>query len=369
MVAWTSKDMLGIDPNVICHRLNDEKAAAAVEEILKLKEAGHIREIQYPEWLANVVMVKKASGKWRMCEDFTYLNTACPKDSYPLPDIDTLVDRVSGCGLLSFMDAYSEYNQIRMHPEDEDKTAFMGTKANFCYRVMPFGLKNAGATHQRMIDMILQPMLRRNVEAYVDDMVVTSVSGGKHVDDLQELFDTINKYQLRLNPKKCVFGVKAGKFLGFTLTERGIEANPDKCMAIINMKSPNCIREVQQLTGQMAALARFLVKSGDKGRPYFQCLQKNKTFQWTPECEQAFLELKKYLSQPPVLSRPEVDLPLQMYIIVTEQAISSVLVQEKEGVQRPIYFVSRLLRGPKKRYPILEKAALAIVITARKLRP
>ncbi|XP_027905968.1 uncharacterized protein LOC114165580 [Vigna unguiculata] len=374
--AWTARDMPGINPDVICHRLNvnpgakakvqrrrrlnEEKAEAAAGEILKLQEAGHIKEIQYPEWLANIVMVKKANGKWRMCVDFTNLNTACPKDSYPLPNIDTLVDRVSGCGLLSFMDAYSGYNQIRMHPEDEDKTAFMGIKANFCYLVMPFGLKNAGATYQRMMDRILQPMLGRNVEAYVDDMVVTSTREGSHADDLQELFDTINKYQLRLSPEKCVFGVKAGKFLGFMLTERGIEANPDKCMTIINMKSPSSVCEVQQLTGRMAALARFLARSGDKGHPYFQCLQKNNKFPWTPDCEQAFTELKEYLCRPPVLSRPELGIPLQMYITVTEYAISSVLVQEKEGAQRPIYFVSRLLRGAEKRYPTLEKAALAI---------
>jgi len=332
-------------------------------------EAGHIIEIQYLEWLANVVMVKKASGKWRMCVDFTNLNTTCPKDSYPLPNIDALVDRASGCGLLSFMDAYSGYNQIRMHPEDEDKTAFMGSKANFCYQVMPFGLKNAWTTYQRMMDRILQPMLGRNVEACVDDMVVTSANIKDHTRDLQELFDTINKHQLRLNPENCVFGVKAGKFLGFMLTERGIEANPDKCMAIINMKSPKCVREVQQLTSRMATLTRFLAKSGKKGHLFFQCLKKNEKFQWTSECKQAFFELKEYLSRPLVLTRPVLGFPLQLYLIVTEQAISSVLIQEKEGVQRPVYFVSRLLHGAEKWYPILEKAALIIVVTARKLRP
>jgi len=314
-------------------------------------------------------MVKKTNGKWRMCVDFTDLNAACPKDSYPLPNIDSLVDRVSGCGFLSFMDAYSGYNQIRMHPEDEDKTAFMGTKANFCYRVMPFGLKNVGATYQRMMDTILQPMLGRNVEAYVDDMVVTSTNEKEHSGDLQELFDTINKYHLRLNSEKCVFGVKAKKFLGFMLTERGIEANPDKCATIINMKSPSCVREVQQLTGRMAALARFLAKSGDRGRPYFQCLKKNERFQWTPECEQALLEVKEYLSRPLVMSRPEANLPLLLYIAVTEHAISSVLVQERNGVQRPIYFISRLLHGKESRYPMPEKVALAVVVSARKLRP
>jgi len=367
--AWSARDMPGIDPDILCHRLNinpqskpriqrrrrlnEEKSRAATAEIKKLTEAGHIKEIQYPEWLANIVMVKKANGKWRMCVDFTDLNLACPKDSYPIPNRDILVDRVSGCGLLSFMDAYSGYNQIRMHPADEDKTAFMGTKSNFCYKVMPFGLKNAGATYQRMMDRILQPLLGKNVESYVDDMVVTSTGNESHATDMQEIFSTINKYQLKLNPEKCVFGVKAGKFLGFMLTERGIEANPDKCQAIINMKSPSCVKEVQQLTGRMAALSRFLAKSGDKGHPYFQCLKKNEKFQWTPECEDSFLQLKSYLSRPPVLSRPEKGHPLQLYVTVTEHAISSVLVQERE----------------ERRYPILEKAALAVVISARKLRP
>nr|KYP55944.1 Transposon Ty3-I Gag-Pol polyprotein [Cajanus cajan] len=136
-------------------------------------------------------MVRKSSGKWRMCTDFTDLNKACPKDSYPLPNIDCLVDGASGYELLSFMDAYSGYNQIRMHPADEDKTAFIADQANFCYRVMSFGLKNTGETYQRLMDKVLVNQLGRNVEAYVDDMVVKSESVNRHFGDLQELFDTI----------------------------------------------------------------------------------------------------------------------------------------------------------------------------------
>jgi len=211
-----------------------------------------------------------------MCVDFTNLNNACPKDLYPLPNIDALIDSASGCALLSFLDAYSGYNQIKMHSLDEDKTAFMGGTANYYYRVMSFGLKNAGATYQRLMDRILVSMLGRNVHAYVDDMVVTSVEEKQHQGDLEEFFVTINKYKLKLNPKKCVFRVKAGKFLGFLLTERGIETNPDKCAAIINMRSPSNVKEVQRLTGRMTALSRFLAKSGDRDFPYFQCLKKNK---------------------------------------------------------------------------------------------
>ena len=189
------------------------------EETQKLLSAGHIREIQYPEWLANVVLVKKANGKWRMCVDFTDLNKACPKDSYPLPSIDALVDSASGCKVLSFPDAFSGYNQIKMHPRDESKTAFMTETCSYCYKVMPFGLKNAGATYQRLMDKVLVPMLGRNVYAYVDDTVVASQDRAQHMAYLEELFVTISKYHLKLNPEKCVFGVEAGKFLGFLLTE------------------------------------------------------------------------------------------------------------------------------------------------------
>ena len=221
-------------------------------------KAGHIREIQYPEWLSNVVLVKKANGKWRMCVDFTDLNKACLKDSYPLPSIDALVESASGCRLLTFLDAFSGYNQIMMHPRDECKTTFMAEMSCYCYKVVPFRLKNAGATYQSLMDRVLAPMLGRNVQAYVDDMVVPSQQREQHVADLEELFTIIAKYRLKLNLEKCVFGLEANKFLGFLLIERGIEANPEKCAAILAMRSPISVKEVQQLTGRMAALSRFV---------------------------------------------------------------------------------------------------------------
>jgi len=382
--AWVALDMLGIDPDFLCHHLamdpqvrpirqrrrkfNEEKRQAIKEETQKLLTAGHIREIQYPEWLANVVLVKKSSGKWRMCVDFTDLNKAYPKDSYPLPSIDALVDSASGCKLLSFLDAFSGYNQIKMHPMDEEKTAFMTERSCYCYRVMPFGLKNAGATYQRLMDKVLAPMLGRNVQAYVDDMVVTSLEKDKHVADLEELFITIVRYKLKLNPEKCVFGVEAGKFLGFLLSERGIEANPEKCAAILPMMSPTTVKEVQQLMGRMAALSRFVSASGEKGQPYFQCLKRNNRFVWTKECEEAFVKLKGYLASPPVLCKPQAATPLRLYFAITERAISAVLIQDQDQIQRPIYFVSKVLQGPEVRYQALEKAALAVVFSARRLR-
>jgi len=147
--------------------------------------------------------------------------------------------------MLNFLDVFSGYNQIKMHPRDECKTAFMTELSCYCYTVMPFGLKNAGTTYQRLMDRVLALMIGQNVQAYVDDMVVTSQVKEQHVADLEELFKTIAKYRLKLNPETCVFGVEAGKFLVFLLTERGIEANPEKWTTILAMRSPSSVKEVQ----------------------------------------------------------------------------------------------------------------------------
>ena len=161
--AWKQDDMGGIDPTIITHRLNaspsfkpvkqkrrsfvPEGQKAINKEVDKLLQAGAIREVEYPEWLANVVLVKKENGKWRLCIDFTNINKACPKDSFPLPRIDLIVDATAGHELLSFMDAFSGYNQISMDPDEQEKTSFVTAQGTYCYHVMPFGLKNVGATY------------------------------------------------------------------------------------------------------------------------------------------------------------------------------------------------------------------------------
>ena len=259
-----------------------EKDNAIKEEVQKLTLAKFIREVYYPDWLANVVMVRKANGKWRMCVDFTDLNKACPKGSYPLPRIDQLVDSTAGHKLLSFMDTFSRYNQIRMDETDQEKTSFVTSQGLFCYKVMPFGLKNAGATYQRLVNHMFCPQIGRNVEVYVDDILVKSQNEEIHLNDLQETFDTLRQYNMKLNPSKCAFGVSSGKFLGFMVSHRGIEANPNKIQAILDMKPPQNVKEVQSLTGQVAALNRFVSKTTDKCLPFFRVLKK--AFEWTNDC-------------------------------------------------------------------------------------
>ena len=260
-----------------------------MDEVNKLLAANFIREVHYPEWLANVVMVKKANGKWRMCVDFTDLNQVCLKDSFSLPRIDQLVDSTAGHKLLTFMDAFSGYNQILMAEEDQEKTAFVTSQGLYCYKVMPFGLKNAGVTYQRLVNQIFKKQIGRNVEVYVDDMLVKSRKEEDHLDDLRETFNTLRQYHMKLNPSKCAFGVSSGKFLGFIVSQRGIEAKPEKVRAILEMSSPRTTKKVQSLTGRVAALNRFVSKATDKCLPFFKTLKK--AFAWTNEYEVAFQEI------------------------------------------------------------------------------
>ena len=225
-----------------------EQDNAINEEVQKLTTSKFIREVYYPDWLANVVMIKKANGKWRICVDFTDLNKACLKDSYPLPRINQLVDSIMGHKLLSFMDAFSGYNQIRMDKVDQEKTSFITSQCQFCYKVMPFKLKNAGATYQRLVNHMFHPQIGQNMKVYVDDMLVKSLDEEKYLDDLQETFDTFKRYNMKLNLSKCSFEVSSGKFLEFMVSYKGIEANPDKIQTILNMEPPRNIKEVQPLT-------------------------------------------------------------------------------------------------------------------------
>jgi hypothetical protein len=165
---------------------------------------------------------------------------------------------------------------------------------------MPFGLKNAGATFQRLMNKMFREQIGRNMEVYVDDILVKNILSIDHVSNLQEAFRILKQYQMKLNPAKCAFGVSSGKFLGFMVSSLGIEANPKKIQAVLDMQSPRNINQVQQLTGKITALNRFISRSTDKCLPFFSVLKK--AFKWSEDCEKAFEQLKKYLSSPPLLS-------------------------------------------------------------------
>jgi len=245
----------------------------------------------------------------------------------------------------------------------------MTDKANYCYKVMSFGLRNAGATFQRLMDKVFKSEIGKTIEVYVDDMEVKSTKEEDHQSSLNKIFDLLSRHDIKLNPGKCSFGVQTGKFLGFMLTRRRIDVNPEKCKVIMDMRSSVDAKEVQKLTGRIASLTRFLSCSADKNLPFFQLLRKNEKFCWTEDCEGAFQKLKEFLTTPPIPVKPKLGTPLIIYLAVSENTCSSVLVQEVGKEQKPVYFISKVLHGAEVRYQKIEKVALAIISSATKLRP
>ncbi|KAF5796121.1 putative nucleotidyltransferase, Ribonuclease H [Helianthus annuus] len=289
-----------------------------------------IREVKFPRWLANVVVVQKKNGKWRVCVDYTDLNKSCPKDPFPLPHIDSMVDATAGHEMLTFMDAFSGFQQIQMEPSDQEDTTFMTPTGIYCYTAMPFGLKNAGATYQRLVNMMFKDKLGETMEVYIDDMVVKSKKAEDHLRDIKGAFDILDQYNMKLNPAKCHFGVGAGKFLGYMVTKRGIEASPEQIKAILDIKSPSNMKDVQRLTGRVAALNRFISRSSKKCKEFYDILKKNKKFEWGEKHEAALQDLKQYLSTAPLLMKPEDGEPLSLYLAVSGNAVSAVLVKDHE---------------------------------------
>ncbi|PKU59525.1 RNA-directed DNA polymerase [Dendrobium catenatum] len=203
-------------------RMRLEIEQQVISKVKKLAEAGFIREEQYPSWVASVVPVRKKNGQIRICVDYRDLNKACPKDEFPLPIPELMVDISSSHAIFSFMDGSSGYIQIKMAPEDERNTAFRTPIGIFYYKVMPFGLKNAGATYQRAMTRIFDDLIYNQVECYIDDLVVKSKVKEAHLYDLRVVFERLRCYDLKMNPLKCAFGVTSGKFLGFVVRHRGI---------------------------------------------------------------------------------------------------------------------------------------------------
>ncbi|GJV73641.1 reverse transcriptase domain-containing protein [Tanacetum coccineum] len=311
---------LNVNPSLdpVCQKrrtFSPEKSGAVTKEVTEWVKAGIVRPVKYPTYISNPVLVKKCDGSWRMCIDFKNLNSACPKDYYPLPNIDCKVEAVMGLGTRRFLDAYKVIIKSKWQRRTNDKTSFLHGEGNV--------------------------LIGRNLEAYVDDMVIKSKEETGLLTDIAETFEGLKTINMKLNPKKCSFGVEEGKFLGYMVTSEGIRANPKKTKAISDLQSPKTLKEMQSLSGKLASLNRFLAKSAERALPFFNTL-KNITkenrheFRWTTEAEEAFQQMKKYLY--------------------------------RNGRQCPVQYVSRTLNEAERNYSPLEKLALSLVNMTRRLR-
>ena len=238
---------------------------------------------------------------------------------------------------MSFLDAFQGYHQIPLALDDQEKTSFVTPIGNYHYKVMPFSLKNAGSIYQRIMTKMFESQMDKNIEVYIDDIVVKSKIVSEHIGDLTNIFKILRGHKLCLNASKCSFGVGSSKFLGYMVTHRGIEVNPDQVKVINNLQPPRNPKEVQKLTRITATLNRFISRSADRYRPFFLLMNKWKGFEWTKECARAFQQLKEYLSHPPIMSNPEIDEVLFAYIAVAPYAVSLVLIRVDNGRQRPVY--------------------------------
>uniref|UniRef100_A0A2N9F794 RNA-directed DNA polymerase n=1 Tax=Fagus sylvatica TaxID=28930 RepID=A0A2N9F794_FAGSY len=338
--AWQYDEMPGIDPKLVAHSLNVEPGTRPVvqsmrtfhpeveaqitQEVKKLLAAGFIKPIQHPRWLSNIVPVKKKNGQIRCCVDFRNLNKACPKDEFPLPNMDLLIDSAAG------------------HAMDAEKTAFRTPIGNFYYTVMPFGLKNAGATYQRTMTAMFHDMMHREIEDYVDDIVVKSKTRGDHFSILKKVFERCRLYKLKMNPLKCAFGVSAGKFLGFLVHRRGIDVDPARSSAIATMKPPTTHKELKSFLGKLSYIRRFI--------PGLAAVQ-------------------NIMTKLPTVCAPISGKSLRLYLASNSQAIGALIAQENDnGVEQPIYYVSRTLKDAESRYSGAERSCLALIYASQRLR-
>ena len=234
---------------------------------------------------------------------------------------------------------------------------------------MPFGLKNAGATYQRAATTLFHDMMHRDVEVYVDGMIVKSWNRADHLAALQRFFDRIRQFRLRLNPKKCTYWVTSGKLLGHMVSERGIEVDPDKIKAILDTPAPRIEKEVRGFLGRLMYISRFIARLIDICEPIFRLLRKSQRTVWDDQCQRAFEKIKEYLLSPPVLVPPTPGHPLLLYLSVSDIALGCMLAQLDDlGKERAIYYLSKRMLEYKTRYIVIERYCLALVWATRRLR-
>jgi hypothetical protein len=261
-----------------------------------------------------------------------------------------------------------------MKESDQLATSFITPFGMYCYATMPFVLRNAGATHQRCMQHVFGDHIGRTVEAYVDDIVVKTRKADDLVNDLRVAFDCLRANGVKLNPEKCVFGVPRGMLLGYIVSQRGIEPNPEKVTALERMGPIRDLKGFQKVLGCLATLSRFISRLGEKGLPLYRLLKKHERFSWTVEAQEALDKLKATLARAPILTPPQDGEPLYLYVAATTQVVSAVIVVEhtEEGhalpVQRPVYYISEVLSETKARYPQIQKLLYTVVLARCKLR-
>jgi hypothetical protein len=375
--AWSYEEMPGIDPKIVEHEIttypnaksvqqklhpvNPKKVTAIKVEVEKLLKEGFIFPIHLTQWMSNPVLVNKKQSTIRVCTDFYDLNKACPKDNFPTPFINQIVDECASCEAFSFMDGFSGYNQIQIKPKDQHKTAFICPWGTFVYRKMSFGMKKVGATFQWAMSFSFHD-IKHIIEAYLDDLASRSRKRSDHPTHLRLIFERCRYFRIRLNPNKCSFCVTSSRLLGFIVSTIGIMFDPIKVEAIFQLPPPCTILQLQSLQGKANFLRRFMENYVEITKGFMHLLKKYVPFHWDDAAQISFEALKHSLTTTPLLRPPNYNKDFLLYLVAAESTIGMVLVQEDDFLSKyVIYYLSRGLVGPEINYSHIKKLTLVAV--------
>ena len=369
-----SKTDLG-KTNIVSHKINTgdarpikqqprriplHKKEAAREEVQRMLKAGII-EPSSSAWSAPIVLVTKKDGSIRYCIDYRKLNEVTQKDSYPLPRIDDSLDALRGSQWFSCLDLASGYWQVTMDSKDKEKTAFVTTHGFYQFKVMPFGLCNAAATFERLMENVLAGLNFEICLLYIDDIIVYSKDFHSHVNHLDAVLQRLQEAGLKVSPKKCDFFKDQVAFLGHIVSQEGISTSPDKVSAIKEWPVPKSVTDVRSFLGTCSYYRRFIKQFTDIARPLHKLTEKTEKFSWTPQCDEAFKNLKIALTSAPILRYPNLNLPFVLDTDASAFAMGGVLSQIEDGIERPIAYFSKSFNKPERNYCVTRRELLAVV--------
>lgn len=343
-------------------QINPKLAPLVQKELSKMLAAGIIAQTRHSTWCSNLVIVRKKNGTIRLCVNFQNLNLVCMKDNYPLPNMETLLQRVTSSGMMSLLDGFSRYNQVWVKKEDRQKPTFTTPWGTFKYIRMSFGLTNVGATFQRAMDYAFKGLIGKFIEIYQDDLTIFSKDGINDISHLRQVFDRCREYAISLNPAKSVFGVTERRLLDHIIPKDGIKIDPERVEAIQKIPLPHNLKSLQSFLPKTNFLRRFIPNYVEIAKPIQSLLKKDVRFVWQEDNKRAFQEIKGAIAKAPILVSPNYSKDFMIFSFASEDTIVSVLLQKnKESHEQPIAFMSRALQNSKLKYNTIENQAYALV--------
>lgn len=349
------------------YRMSPEKQRALCEQLDEMLQLDVVEPCD-SAWSSPVILVPKKDGKMRFCLDSRKLNSVTRKDAYSLPYISEILDNLKDAKYLSSIDLYKSFWQIPIRKQDRQKTAFyIPNRGTFCFKATPFGLTNAPATQQRLVDLLFcGPEFEHKVFVYLDDIVIVSSTFEQHISLLLKVLSKLSQAQLTINFDKSQFFREELKYLGYVVNSKGLQVDPEKVEAILRFPPPTNKKEVKRFLGTASWYRRFVPNFSTLAGPLNKLTTTSKkrstSFTWTPECEEAFSKLKNTLISAPVLSCPDFDQPFQVHTDASNFGVGGLLTQIKDGIEHPIAYMSKSLSKPEQNYSITERETLAVIL-------